>query len=151
MLANPRTHIRNIVGNTAMKYTQRLKNKVAGVIESSVSVFNKDMERTHTIVPASKEVRNFAKADIKNVADRLGLNENKYNPKSRLENSMKTFKHKTLENTIGKAFELNDNLLEAEDGWGLKAGYKNALAEYMTANKLKPDTITDAQLSKARN
>lgn len=151
MLANPRTHIRNIVGNTAMKYTQRLKNKVAGVIESSVSVFNKDMERTHTIVPASKEVRNFAKADIKNVADRLGLNENKYNPKSRLENSMKTFKHKTLENTIGKAFELNDNLLEAEDGWGLKAGYKNALAEYMTANKIKPDTITDAQLSKARN
>lgn len=151
MLANPRTHIRNIVGNTAMKYTQRLKNKVAGVIEGSVSVFNKDMERTHTIVPASKEVRNFAKADIKNVADRLGLNENKYNPKSRLENSMKTFKHKTLENTIGKAFELNDNLLEAEDGWGLKAGYKNALAEYMTANKLKPDTITDAQLSKARN
>lgn len=151
MLANPRTHIRNIVGNTAMKYTQRLKNKVAGVIESSVSVFNKDMERTHTIVPASKEVRNFAKADIKNVADRLGLNENKYNPKSRLENSMKTFKHKTLENTIGKAFTINDNLLEAEDGWGLKAGYKNALAEYMTANKLKPDTITDAQLSKARN
>lgn len=151
MLANPRTHIRNIIGNTAMKYTQRLKNKVAGVIESSVSVFNKDMERTHTIVPASKEVRNFAKADIKNVADRLGLNENKYNPKSRLENSMKTFKHKTLENTIGKAFTINDNLLEAEDGWGLKAGYKNALAEYMTANKLKPDTITDAQLSKARN
>ena len=151
MLANPRTHIRNILGNTAMAKVQTAKNKVAGVTEAVVSKFNKNMERQHTIVPASKEVKAFAKADIKNVTDRLGLTENKYNPKSRIENNMRTFKHKALENTIGKAFAFNDYALEAEDGWGLKAGYKKALAEYMTANKLKPSTITDAQLAKARN
>ncbi len=151
MLANPRTHIRNIGGNLAMGKVQSAKNKVAGVAEGVVSIFNKDMERTHTIVPASKEVKQFAKADIKNVTDRLGLTENKYNPKSRIESNMRTFKHKALENTIGKAFAFNDYALEAEDGWGLKAGYKKALAEYMTANKLKPGTITDAQLAKARN
>ena len=151
MLANPKTHIRNILGNLAMGKAQTAKNKVAGAIEGVVGKFNKNMERTHTIVPASKEVKQFAKADIKNVTDRLGLTENKYNPKSRIESNMKTFKHKALENTIGKAFAFNDYALSAEDGWGLKAGYAKALSEYMTANKLKPGTITDAQLAKARN
>lgn len=151
MLANPKTHIRNIVGNTAMSGVQGVKNKVAGAIEGVVSKINPNIERTHTIMRASKEIRTFAKNDIKNVADRLGLNENKYNPKTRLENSMRTFKNNTLENTIGKLFDLNDNLLEAEDGWGLKAGYTKALSEYMTANKLDPNTITDKQLAKARN
>lgn len=151
MLANPRTHIKNIVGNTAMGGVQGIKNKVAGGIESAVSKINPDMERNHTVIPASKEVKAFAKADIENVADRLGLNENKYNPKTRLENNMRTFKSDAMENTIGKAFDLNNKALEAEDGWGLKAGYVKALSEYMTANKLTPDTITDQQLGKARN
>lgn len=152
MLANPRTHIRNIVGNTAMATMQYgIKNKVAGAIEGVVSKFNPEIERTHTIVPASSEVKQFAKNDINNVLDRLGLTENKYNPKSRLENSMRTFKSDTMENTVGKLFDLNDRALEAEDGWGLKAGYKKALADYMTANKLTPENITDKQLAKARN
>lgn len=151
MLANFRTHIRNIVGNTAMGGVQGIKNKVAGGIESAVSKINPDMERNHTVIPASKEVKAFAKADIENVVDRLGLNENKYNPKTRLENNMRTFKSDAMENTIGKAFDLNNKALEAEDGWGLKAGYVKALSEYMTANKLTPDTITDQQLGKARN
>jgi len=151
MLANPRTHIRNIGGNVAMGKVQTGKNKVAGVIEATVAKFNPNMERTHTIVPASKEVRQFAKADIKNVTDRLGLTEGKLNPQTRLENNMKTFKHDAMNKTVGKLFDLNNKALEVEDGWGLKAGYVKALAEYMTANKLKPDTITDAQLSKARN
>lgn len=151
MLANPRTHIRNIVGNTAMGGVQGIKNKVAGGIESAVSKINPDMERNHTVIPASKEVKAFAKADIENVIDRLGLNENKYNPKTRLENNMRTFKSDAMENTIGRAFDLNNKALEAEDGWGLKAGYVKALSEYMTANKLTPDTITDQQLGKVRN
>lgn len=151
MLANLKTHIRNIVGNTAMAGVQSVKNKVAGTIEGLVSKVNPNIERNHTIMSADKEVTTFAKNDIKNVADRLGLNENKYNPKTRLENSMRTFKSDALENTIGKLFDLNDNLLEAEDGWGLKAGYTKALSEYMTANNLNPNTITDKQLAKARN
>lgn len=152
MLANIRTHNRNVIGNTAMHGIQYgIKNKVAGAIEGVVSKINPNMERTHTIIPASKEVKIFAKADIKNVADRLGLNENKYNPKSRLENNMRTFKSNVMEKTVGKAFEINNKLLEAEDGFGLKAGYTKALAEYMTANKLTPNNITDKQLAKARN
>lgn len=151
MLANPRTHIRNITGNLAMGGVQGIKNKVAGAIEGVVSKINPDMERSHTIKKASKEVKAFAKADIENVTDRLGLSENKYNPKTRLENSMRTFKSDVMENTIGKMFDLNNKALEVEDGWGLKAGYAKALSDYMTANNLTPDTITDKQLGKARN
>ena len=151
MLANPKTHIRNITGNVAMGGVQGIKNKVAGVIEGVANKINPDMERSHTIKPASKEVKAFAKADIENVTDRLGLSENKYNPKTRLENSMRTFKSDVMENTVGKMFDLNNKELEVEDGWGLKAGYAKALSEYMTANNLTPDTITDKQLGKARN
>lgn len=149
MLANPRTHIRNIVGNLVMGKVQDTKNKIAGGLES---VFLKGSdERTHTIKKAGKEVRQFAKNDIKNVASELGLNDNKYNPQSRLQNAQRTFKSNILENTLGKAFDFNSKMLEVEDGWGLKSAYPKALAEYITANKLDIKNISDKDLQKARN
>lgn len=153
MLANPRTHIRNMVGNVAMGKTQRIKDKLAGGIEGIVNKFNPEMERTKTIAFANKKTKKFVKEDFKNidVQSRLELNENKYNPQSRLQNSRKTFKHDIFEKTLGKLFNLNDNLLEAEDGLGLKSSYKKALADYITSNKIDVDNITDKQLSKARN
>jgi hypothetical protein len=152
MLANIKTHGRNMVGNVAMHMTQRAKDKVAGIIESAVSTFKPNMERTHTIMPASKEVKQFAKNDLKNmdVQTELGMNENKYNPQSRLQGARKTFKHDILNNTLGKLFDLNSNLLEVEDNIGLKSMYVKALSEYITANKIDVNNITDAQLSKAR-
>ena len=149
MLANPKTHIRNIVGNLVMGKVQDTKNKIAGGLES-VFLRNSD-ERNHTIKRASKEVRQFAKNDIKNVESELGLNDNKYNPKSRLQNAQRTFKSNILENTLGKAFDFNSKLLEAEDGIGLKSAYPKALAEYITANKLDINNISDKDLQKARN
>ena len=82
-----------------MGKAQGVKNKVAGTIEGTVAKFNPDMERTHTIVPASKEVLEFAKNDIENVASELELNENKYHPQSRIESNMRTFKSNAMENT----------------------------------------------------
>lgn len=153
MLANARTHIRNMVGNVAMGKMQRVKDKIAGGIEGVVSQFNPNMERTKTLARADKKTKNFAKQDFKNmeVQSRLELNENKYNPQSRLQNARRTFKSDVMENTLGRLFNLNDTLLEAEDGLGLKAGYQKALADYLTANKIDVDNITDAQLNKARN
>lgn len=153
MLANARTHIRNMVGNVAMGKMQRAKDKLAGGIEDVVSKFNPEMERTKTLRLADKKTKEFAKQDFKNadVQSRLELNENKYNPQSRLQNARRTFKSDAMENTLGRLFNLNDSLLEAEDGLGLKAGYQKALTDYLTANKIDVDNITDAQLNKARN
>ena len=153
MLANPKTHIRNMVGNVAMGKTQSLKDKLAGGIEDIVGTFNKDMERTKTLRPADAKTKEFAKNDVLNpdVQSMMELNENKYNPQSRLQNARKTFKNDALENTLGRLFNWNDKLLEAEDALGLKSAYKKALTDYLTANKIDVDNITDKQLSKARN
>lgn len=152
MLANPRTHIRNMVGNVAMGKMQRVKDKLAGGIEDIASTFNKDMERTKTLRLADDKTKNFAKNDVLNtdVQSMMELNENKYNPQSRLQNARKTFKNDVLENTLGRLFDWNDKALEAEDALGLKSAYKKALTDYLTANKIDTDKITDAQLSKAR-
>ncbi len=152
MLGNPRTHIRNIFGNVAMGKVQSAKNRVAGTIEYVVNKVNSEFERTKTITGLEgKAIKDFAKNDIVNVYDRLGLTEGKMKPKTRLENSRQTYKSNFANNTIGALMNFNDFALEAEDGWGLKAAYIKSLGDYMSANKLNPDTITDKQLSKARN
>lgn len=153
MLANPRTHIRNIVGNVAMGQTQRFKDKLAGGIEDVVGLFDKDMERTKTLRLADKKTMEFAKKDVMDpdVQSRMELNENKYNPQSRLQNARRTFKSDALENTLGRLFNWNDKALSDEDALGLKSAYKKALTDYLTANKIDTDNITDTQLNKARN
>lgn len=152
MLGNVRTHVRNIVGNVGMSGVQKVKNKVAGGIEDIVSIFNPNMERTKSLVKVSSiDTIKYAMKDINNVKDELGLGENKYNPQSRLKNNQRTFKHDALEYTVGELFSLNDDLLEAEDGIGLKYGYVRAMSEYITANDIDVNNITEKQLRKARN
>jgi hypothetical protein len=148
MLANPKTHIRNMVGNFAMGLTQQVKSKVAGTIEQVTG-----QDRTHTSIfeKRSKENINFAKEDIKNVASQLGLGESKYtNPKNQIQQNQRVFKSDAFENTLGKMFNGNDKLLSWEDELGLKKAYVRNLSDYMTANKLNPKTITNEQLQKAR-
>lgn len=150
MLGNPRTHIRNMVGNKAMEGLQGIKNKVAGAIEDAV-LGNQDVEHTHTLKRASKETIAFAKNDINNVKLELGLGDNKYNSQSMLSKYQNTFENKALQNTFGKLMNLNDKLLEAEDGLGLKSNYVKSLSNYLTANNLDVNNISDKQLQKARN
>ena len=63
----------------------------------------------------------------------------------------RTFKSNALENTLGRLFNANSKALEVEDGWGLKSAYAKAMANYLTANKLDYNNLTDTQLQKARN
>lgn len=158
MLGNPKTHIRNLFGNITMEGLRQVKNKIAGAIEDAYySVTGKEGERTHTLRFADKKTKDFAKQDVKNrdVKTMLGETEDKYNPQSRLKQSQRTFKSNLLENTVGKAEKLNTNLLSKEDVSvlgiaGLEPAYKRSLVEYITANRLDVDTMTDKQLQKAR-
>jgi uncharacterized protein YerC len=148
MLANPKTHIRNIVGNFAMGLTQQVKSKVAGTIEQVTG-----QDRTHTSLFEKRSRANidFAKNDLKNVSAQLGIGESKYsNPKNQIQQNQRVFKSDALEKSLGRMFKLNDNLLEAEDNFGLKNAYVRNLSDYMTANKLNPNTITNEQLQQAR-
>lgn len=148
MLANPKTHIRNIVGNFAMGLTQRVSNKVAGTIEQ---VTGRDRTKTSIFERRSKANIEFAKNDLKNVSSQLGIGTSKYsNPQNAIQQNQRTFKSDALEKSLGRMFNLNDNLLEAEDNFGLKNAYVRNLSDYMSANKLNPNTITNEQLQKAR-
>lgn len=150
MLGNIRTHGRNIIGNIGMSGIQKAKNVVAGGIEDLVSLFNNDMERTKTLKIPKADTIKYAMNDIKNVKNELGIGTDKYNPQSRLQQNMRTFKSDIAEKTLGTLFDLNTNLLEVEDGIGLKYGYVRALSDYMTANNLTAETITEKQLAQAR-
>lgn len=155
MLANPRTHIRNIIGNFSMANVQSIKNKIAGGLESIAQRTGMIDQRTKTLKPASKEVKSFAKKDVENVLDRLN-NESKFDTKNLIQQYQRTFKSNILENTLGKLYNLNSKALEAEDTFGLKNSYRKAMADYMTANKLTEKDLTagtkeaDTKLEKAR-
>lgn len=155
MLSNPSTHIRNIIGNLFMGKLQGVKDIIKGGIEDVI--VGKKGERESTLLRASKKYRDFAKNDIKNVEERLGLGDNKYtNPKNKLQQNMRMFGNsklgRFLENTLKKGpINWTSRALEVEDIWGLKAAYKKYMSQYLYANKIDLDNITDKQLSKARN
>ena len=155
MLANPRTHFRNIIGNFSMAGVQSIKNKVAGGLEAVAQKTGMIDKRTKTLKPANKQTRDFAKADVDNVMARLN-NESKFDARNLIQQYQRTFKNNALENTLGKLYNLNSKALEKEDVFGLKRGYRKALADYMTANKLTKEYLTsgtreaDIQLEKAR-
>ena len=152
MLGNPRTHVRNLVGNALFMPAVTLKNKIGATLESA---FVKDGERTKTIGLASKEARSFAKADAKAMEDVL-RGTAKYSEGGQVQQERKMFGQGKgiVSRTVGRAMQalvdLNGNALEAEDWIFLKQHYQNALAGYMTANKLTEADMKGDTLEKAR-
>lgn len=141
MLFNARTHIRNIIGNIGMgKMINPIKNVVGASIETVAQKAGLIDERTKTLKPANKETKEFAKADFANVKDII-TNESKFDSRNLIQKYQRTFKHDVFEKTLGKLYDLNSNLLEKEDVFACKSAYKEALSNYMTANKLTPEYL----------
>lgn len=146
MLGNPRTHIRNIVGNAIFVPAVKIKNSVAYVIESAADKVlkiggKKGIEKSKSVTTAfaSKEYKSFAELDFEAVKDVL-TGGGKLNAKSMIEERRSIFKFTPLE----KFRVFNDNMLEAEDRLFLKAHYKSALISYLQANKIDVNTLTES-------
>jgi len=139
MLGNPKTHIKNLGANVFMNLTQQIKNKVGGATEDVVGVFKKDLERTKTLKPANKDQRTFAKQDAEFMKDKIDGG-GKYDIKNVIQNSKRQFDNKVL-NEIAN---FNSDMLELEDNIFLKKAYRQAMQNYMSANKL---TSTDMEKS----
>ncbi len=144
MLGNPRTHIRNIVGNAIFVPAVKIKNTVAYAIESGTdkvlkSTGKKGIERSKSIKPASKEYKDFAELDFEAVKNEL-TGGGKLNAESIIEERRTIFKFTPLE----KFRIFSDNMLEAEDRLFLKAHYKSALISYLQANKIDVNTLTES-------
>ena len=152
MLANPRTHIRNILGNWIFKPVVGLKNAIGAGLESK---FVKEGGERTKAIRYTDDAKAFAKQDVETMRDVL-TGEAKYSPESKIEQNKKAFGQgkgilsKTLGRAVQAVSDLNSNLLEQEDWWFLNGHYQNAMASYMTANNLRSEDMTGDTLERAR-
>ena len=132
MLGNPRTHIRNIVGNAVFYPAVRIKTYLNAALERGI----KQSERT-TSFKKSKESREYAAKDFKIMQKELqGVNA-KYAITDDIESKRKIFKNSALEYLRRK----NSDLLENEDLWFLKRYYEDAFARAMTARGISAEFL----------
>ncbi len=128
MLGNPKTHIRNLVSNIAMKGTLAVKNTLARTIEDIAPIKN----QTKTWKRATNDVKEFAKKTTIEMKDVIS-DDNKYGEDTGIKAKRDIFKNKILNGV----YEFNSELLSKEDWWFSKGAFNNSLAEFLTANGIR--------------
>ena len=148
MLGNPRTHVRNVVGNAFFTPVIATKNLTATAIEAAAARVSRGrMGRSKRLVGFGKKDRallSAAWADFANVEEQI-LGSGKYsdsaNANRYIQEGRVIFRNKALET----ARRGNSAALDLEDTWFSKPHYAYALAQYAKANGL-----TAAQLRNGR-
>lgn len=144
MLGNPRTHIRNIIGNMAFMPAIKMKNVLGSIIEKMAGT----KERTKSIV-LNRDLLVDARADAEANKGILTWG-GKYNPSDTITENAPSFGKSLVGRGVESLARTNMNALEAEDWIFLKKHYANALAGYLQANKLTFETADEKTLTKAR-
>ena len=151
MLANPRTHIRNVAGNLFFAPIRMVKDAIATVGESAVDYFSKNgIERTKSALnfasEADRALVKSAFADSANVEELL-LGEGKYDSATDIiQDNRRIFAIGPLE----AMRNFNNTALEKEDAIFSKTAYAGALAGYLKANGVTLETASKELLDKAR-
>lgn len=159
MLGNPRTHIRNILGNTFFQAPVAVKNRVGAVVEAAASaVTGGKVERTKSIFGANPfgKLAAECRADWENAKDFLGQHSKYLEGQTSLfniEQEADAFSNgNLLGRGINKAADINSRALEAEDTAAKKWIYTQSLAGYLKANGCKSISDADtALLNRARS
>jgi len=136
MLGNPKTHIRNVVANVAMKGAAEVKNAMARTIESVAPISQE--QRTKTWKRTSQEVNNY----VDNIVDEMQpqiSGESKYSTGSQLNEMKSKFSNKFLD-SIDK---FNSDMLEKEDWIFSKSAFKSTLKEYLTSQGIETQEDID--------
>lgn len=137
MLANPRTHIRNILGNTIMQGTAYARDEINAALER---FFLPQEERTKSF-KTKKEYRDAAKALYTEFSSLFDGNTGKYNP----EMNRRSFNTRGLQ----RLADLNTNLLDKEDTIAMSRNFLHYLAGFMQARGWDVNNLTDAQKQEA--
>lgn len=140
MLANPTTHIRNMTGNALMAGARRVKDAVATGLERA---FVPDAsERAHAVYSRRSQADRLAYADRSFEAHRQDLmGGGKYGFETFLKQNQRLFEGRAL-NALA---QLNFKALEGEDAIFLRSAYRDAMAQYLTAQRLDPAAPTPQQ------
>jgi len=144
MLMNPKTHVRNIVGNTLMKGLERVSDSISQAIETVVKPtvrtkaigWSKDADLVKTV----QESWETAKPDLTNASKYEISGLKAFNREKPI------FKTKWIEfiNNLSK------ESLEAEDVFFMKGAYQDALGQYMKANNLKAPNANATEYAKQK-
>lgn len=156
MLGNPRTHVRNIVGNAGFAPVVAAKNVTATGIEAMVNFVSRGKTgRTKSIITGAtakdRALLGAAWTDYAK-AEELILAGGKYDDLQRqrkeIEAGRVIFKTKPLE----AARRFNSAAMDQEDSWFAKPHYAAAMAGYCKANGITPEQIAKdgAAVKKAR-
>ncbi len=145
MLGNPRTHVRNIVGNAAFVPVRMVKNAIGTALESGVDYLSPNgIQRTKAALnPASAEDRALVQAafaDLANVQEQL-LGGGKYSESAmgKIDRYRTIFRTLPLE-AVRKA---NSAAMDVEDTWFSRPAYAGALAGYLKANGITAQALSD--------
>lgn len=151
MLANLRTHGRNVLGNLGFMPIRMMKNTVAATMEGAFNV----QDRTKSVLNvASKEDRALFQAgwhDFNNVEE-LIKNGGKYDEaQSIIRDSQQVFTS-PLGKLFQKGSDANSWLLDKEDMAFSRPAYAESLAMYLKANKISAvDYMNDTISQEAKN
>ena len=149
MLGNPRTHIRNIVGNAAFQPVRFMKNEIAAGMEAGLNKLGMNIERTKSF-SASPALYRAAWNDYANAKDILGGS--KYNE---IETAIEK-NRRILPGILETARVKNSAALEAEDAIAKRITYADSLAGYLKANGITAEQFMNGEadggiVNKARN
>lgn len=166
MLANPRTHMRNLFGNVIFAPVRMIKNTIGASIESSVDFTLKKagkegIRRTKTLnhfSDAYKANYEFAKelfdSDYKVLMGeaKYGINDKIQKAKNQVPFKLKNKNANKVVNAPFKAFnklaDTNSKALEYVDKVFFKQAFVESLASFMTANNMN-SSIANIPRSKA--
>ncbi|MZT26488.1 peptidoglycan DD-metalloendopeptidase family protein [Butyricicoccus sp. BIOML-A1] len=140
MLGNPRTHIRNTMGNVASAIALDASHKVSA---AGQKLFLPQEKRTRTL-HTSKAAKQFAKADYANVEAELSGNAYK------TEMSEIKQRQKLFPKPLQKVMDANTWALDAEDQVFKKKSYIDSMGNFLTARGWDVNNLTEAQLNEAR-
>lgn len=147
MLGNPRTHVRNIVGNAFFVPVRAAKNTIAYGLENVAdSKVNGGIERSKAMLNRNNAndvaLIKYAMTDYEAVQETI-LSGGKYvDTFQGIDKKRTIYKTKILE----AARKGNSNLLDAEDAWFCKPAYANALAKWYKANGITAEQLNTGKV-----
>lgn len=151
MLGNPRTHIRNFLGNAFFSIPVMAKNVLSTGIEAGVDKLSKNgIQRTKAVLnpltnKQDRALLAIATADYANASEQI-LAGGKYDDIfSGVSDKQTIFRFKPLET----ARKFNSKALDREDVLFAKPHYATALAGYLKANGISAVEFTNGSMSEA--
>ena len=141
MLGNPRTHIRNVIGNIVYQIPSRASNKLSAGLQK---IFIKDENRRTRSLLRNEKIKEFAKQDYQTMQD--VLDGNQYTSEmSEIQRRKKTFPK-----PIQAVMDANSKALDWEDQVFKRMTYVNSMTEFLTARRVDVDNIPQDTLEQAR-